>query len=388
VRYLGVSQLPRLTSLVLHDLPHLWSLKGNGFKLYDLPGLAELAPSLRNLSITGARDLARAPASLSALVNLTRLELTLRQAAREPSYRMPSDEPLFKRSEWRSWRSGASPLDGCCNLRELILADNGPRLTFPPRAMQRLTALRVLDVRGVRAPVLDRKLLLTAMPSLARLTVPRGALPPELILRLGRRGRGRLPRLWALFGFKPPAGCDVVVEEVGEGPNAAAPGGAAPAPVLLTPPLPPPSPLPSVECDAAFLLLLCQALLVAVLAFVAFAFVLVLVLSMAAGAAPLLPLIAALLVAVLAIFVAFRQFASPVGGDVTTQEPGAHPDTVGFWGAAPAAVPPTPQLPPPSAGPSRSVECDAAFLRLLCQAVLVAVLAFVAFVLVLVLTLA
>jgi hypothetical protein len=220
---------------VLHDLPQLWTLDLGPYAYEDLPGLAALAPTLHNLAITGARPSARAPASLSALSSLTRLEIALR-----PSYNDATAQPLFGQLEWLPGRGGASPLDGCCNLRALVITDDGPRLTFPPALTERLMALRELDLRGVRAPVLDRKLLLTAMPALERLAVPRGALQAGLIARLGRRGRGDVPRFGLRFRARAPAGCDVVVEEVGEGPDAAVPGGAAPAAV---PPAPPQLPL-------------------------------------------------------------------------------------------------------------------------------------------------
>jgi hypothetical protein len=227
--HLGASQLTALTSLVLHNLPKLHSLTVEGSDLDDLPGLAALS-KLLDLTITGTRAFARVPASLSALVNMTRLEIAL-----GPSCDDAAEEPLFGRHAWRPWGNGASPLDGCSQLRELILTDDGPRLTFPRGTMGRLTSLRALDLGGVRAPVLDRRRLLTALPSLARLTVPRGVLKSGLVARLGRRSRVRLPRLRALFGVRPPAGCDVVVEEVGEGPDAAAPGDAAPAGDLPAP---------------------------------------------------------------------------------------------------------------------------------------------------------
>jgi hypothetical protein len=138
-------------------------------------------------------------------------------------------------------------VEGCSNLQELILADDGPRLTFPPGFLERLTALRVLDLGRVRAPVLDRRRLLKAMPSLTRLTVPRGALPVGLVSRLRSRSRGGgcMPCLKALFGAGRPAGGDVIVVETGGPPNAAALGAAAPAAVLpvAAPPCPSP-PLP------------------------------------------------------------------------------------------------------------------------------------------------
>jgi hypothetical protein len=106
---LGASQLPGLTSLVLHDLPRLRNLALNaGFELFGLPGLAALAPSLQHLAIKGARAFGRAPESLSALVNLTRLDLTLRQPALEQGQRNLSKEPLLA---WMPTRSGASPLE-------------------------------------------------------------------------------------------------------------------------------------------------------------------------------------------------------------------------------------------------------------------------------------
>jgi hypothetical protein len=211
LRNLGASELPGLTSLVVHDMPHLWSLTSEPeFDHDDLPGLAALS-ALLDLTITGARPSARVPTSLSALSNLTRLEIASRL-----NHDNATEEPLFGHDEWLPGRGGASPLAGCPNLRELVITDDGPRLTFPPALMERLTALSVLDLGGVRAPVLEQQRLLTAMPALRRLIVPRGPLQPGLIARLGRRGRGHdVPRRAARFRVRGPPGCDVIVEEVG-----------------------------------------------------------------------------------------------------------------------------------------------------------------------------